>query len=57
MVWIFRLCYLVVVGVFLLMIWNIKIDEIGLLRWIIGWVVLMVLIENIDKIQQHFFDT
>jgi len=51
---IFVVCFQVVVGIFLMIIWKVPIDKISFWRWLIGWVVGFSLFTQMHNIQQYF---
>ena len=51
---IFVVCFQVVVGIFLMIIWKVPIDKISFWRWLIGWVVGVSLFTQMHNIQQYF---
>uniref|UniRef100_A0A6M3LR34 Uncharacterized protein n=1 Tax=viral metagenome TaxID=1070528 RepID=A0A6M3LR34_9ZZZZ len=50
----FNVVFLVVIGLFLMIIWKVPINEIGFWRWLIGWGVSVNLLTEMHNIQQYF---
>jgi len=52
-----KITFEVCVGLFILAMWNVDIESIGFLRWLVGWVVTVTLLADVWPLVQKRIST